>query len=218
MTYSRDERLALAALLDDTGPDAATLCEGWKTLDLAAHLVLREHRPDAQAGLAGGPLAGYTARQQRLLAGRIPYARLVELFRSGPPLLSFFGLPGVDERLNLAEHFVHHEDVRRAQPGWQPRDLAPGMTDELWRRLRMARFTMRRLPVGMEFARDDVPADGDGARQHRITVRNGTPVVTVVGNPAELILWAYGRTTVAQVRMDGAESSVRALATARRRR
>ena len=70
MSYSREERRALCALLDETGPDAPTLCEGWTTGDLAAHLVLRERRPDAAAGVAGGPLAGYTARvQQRIRAG-----------------------------------------------------------------------------------------------------------------------------------------------------
>ena len=51
MSYSREERLALCALLDETGPDAPTLCEGWTTGDLAAHLVLRERRPDAAAGV-----------------------------------------------------------------------------------------------------------------------------------------------------------------------
>ena len=62
MSYSREERRALCALLDETGPDAPTLCEGWTTGDLAAHLVLRERRPDAAAGVAGGPLAGYGPR------------------------------------------------------------------------------------------------------------------------------------------------------------
>src|ERR1700679_1180823 len=65
VTYSLDERLALAALLDQTGPDAPTLCAGWQTRDLAAHVVVRERRPDAGAGMIGGPLAGYTARVQR---------------------------------------------------------------------------------------------------------------------------------------------------------
>lgn len=42
VTYAREERAALAALLEDSGPDGPTLCEGWLTRDLAAHLVLRE--------------------------------------------------------------------------------------------------------------------------------------------------------------------------------
>src|SRR6202161_3586244 len=100
MSYARDERAALCALLDETGPAAPTLCEGWTTLDLAAHLVLREHRPDAGAGILGGPLAGYTRRVQRTLTRRTPYPRLVETISNGPPLFSLFGLPGMDERTN----------------------------------------------------------------------------------------------------------------------
>ena len=215
MTYSRDERRALCALLDETGPRAPTMCEGWTTLDLAAHLVLREHRPDAGAGMLGGPLARYTAHVQRRIAARIPYDRLVQIVRDGPPRLSLFGLPGLDERANLVEFFVHHEDVRRAAPSWEPRALAPGLTEELWRRLRMTRLILRKVPVGVEFARDDADQVDGGDRQLRITIRNGTPVVTVVGNPAELTLWALGRTTVARVRMDGAEQPVRALTDSR---
>src|SRR5262249_33102419 len=62
VSYARDERTALCALLGETGPGAPTLCEGWRTGDLAAHLVMRERRPDAAAGLLGGPLAGHTRR------------------------------------------------------------------------------------------------------------------------------------------------------------
>jgi uncharacterized protein (TIGR03085 family) len=221
MTYSRDERQALCALLDETGPKAPTLCEGWTTLDLAAHLVLREHRPDASAGMLGGPLARYTTHVQRKLTQGVPYARLVQMIRNGPPRLSLFGIPGVDERANLVEFFVHHEDVRRAAPGWQPRDPDQALADALWARLRMTRLILRKAPVGVEFARDDVNGGGPGgagggtcggaARQLRITIRNGTPVVTVIGNPAELTLWALGRTSAARVRLDGTDTSVQSL-------
>jgi uncharacterized protein (TIGR03083 family) len=60
VTHARDERTALCDLLTELGPDQPTLCAGWQTGDLAAHLVLREHRPDAGAGVLGGPLSGYT--------------------------------------------------------------------------------------------------------------------------------------------------------------
>ena len=40
-----------------------------------------------------------------------------------PGRLSPFALPGVDKLLNTTEYVVHHEDVRRAQPGWEPRAL-----------------------------------------------------------------------------------------------
>jgi uncharacterized protein (TIGR03085 family) len=214
MTYSQDERQALCGLLEETGPQAPTLCEGWATRDLAAHLVLREHRPDAGAGMLGGPLARYTDHVQRRLSGKVPYLRLVQIVRNGPPRLSVFGLPGMDERINLVEYFVHHEDVRRAAPDWTPRALGEGLTEALWDRLKMTRMIMRKVPVGVEFARDDTDGaeqDNGLTRQHRMTIRNGTPVVTVVGHPGELVLWALGRTGAAQVRLEGAETSVRML-------
>ena len=210
MSYSSDERLALCALLDKTGPDAPTLCEGWTTGDMAAHLVLRERRPDAAAGVAGGPLAGYTARVQQRIKDRTPFPDLVRMIRSGPPRLSVMALPGVDERANGVEFFVHHEDVRRGAPGWEPRELGRGESDMLWRRLRLARFMLRKAPVGVELARDDI----EEAPAYRITARNATPAVTVVGSPAELTMWVMGRRAAARVRMDGTEAAVTKLAAA----
>jgi len=207
VSYSREERLALCALLDETGPDAPTLCEGWTTGDLAAHLVLRERRPDAAAGVAGGPLAGYTARVQQRLKERTPFPDLVRMIRSGPPVLSVMALPGVDERANAVEFFVHHEDVRRAAPGWKPRELSSGESDMLWHRLRMARFMLRKAPVGVELARDDAESPA-----YRITAKNATPAVTLVGSPAELTMWVMGRRGQARVRMDGTQPAVTKLA------
>jgi uncharacterized protein (TIGR03085 family) len=216
VTYARDERHALCTLLEETGPEAPTLCEGWTTLDLATHLVLRERRPDAAMGVLGGPLAAHTRNVQRRLAERNPYARLVEMIRSGPPLLSLFGIPGVDEQANVVEFFVHHEDVRRAQPGWEPRKINQGLSDVLWRRLGMARFMLRKAPVGVELARDDEPKPAAPAgKRVRITAKARTPVVTVTGTPAELTMWVFGRTGAASVRLDGAEADVRALSAAR---
>jgi uncharacterized protein (TIGR03085 family) len=205
VSYSREERLALCALFEKTGPDAPTLCEGWTTGDLAAHLVLREHRPDAAAGVLGGPLAGYTARVQQRLRTRIPFPDLVRMVKSGPPRLSVMALPGMDERVNTVEYFVHHEDVRRAAPDWKPRELSSGESAMLWQRLRGARFMLRHAPVGVELARDDMEADGQA---YRITARNATPAVTVIGSPAELTMWATGRTAAARVGFDGTEAAV----------
>ena len=203
MGYSQQERIALCALLDKTGPDAPTLCAGWSTGDLAAHLVIREHRLDAAAGVLGGPLAGHAARVQRRLRERTPFGDLVATLRSGPPRFSPFSLPGMDERLNGVEYFVHHEDVRRAAPGWEPRELPAGEADALWRQLRGSRRMLRRLPVGIELARDDT-SNGN----LRLTAKNATPAVTVIGPPAELTMWAFGRTSAASVRFDGTQSAV----------
>jgi uncharacterized protein (TIGR03085 family) len=213
MGYARDERLALCALLDEAGPGEPTLCDGWATLDLAAHLVLRERRPDAAAGIVLAPLAGYTSRVQRRLAGGTPYRRLVQAIREGPPRLSPMRIGSADEQLNLVEFFVHHEDVRRARAGWEPREISQGLTEALWRRLRVARHILRKVPVGVEFARDDGAAAG--AARVRITATARTPTVTVIGRPGELVLWALGRTGAARVRLDGSETALGALSAAR---
>jgi uncharacterized protein (TIGR03085 family) len=205
VNFSRDERLALADLLERVGPDAPTLCAGWQTLDLAAHLVTRETRPDAAAGVLGGPLAGHTARVQQSLAGKLGYAGLIQALRNGPPRLSPFALPGVDEAANTVEYFVHHEDVRRAVPDWTPRDLPDELSNALWRRLKSARMFLRKAPVGVELARDE------GGAPFRLTVKNATPVVTIVGTPAELTMWVMGRARAANVRFDGTEEAVEKL-------
>lgn len=222
MTYAQDERLALCDLLDQVGSGAPTLCAGWTTTDLAAHLVLRERRPDAAIGILGGPLAAYTRRYQRRLAERTPFTRLVETIRNGPPRLPFAFLPGADQAMNFAEYLVHHEDVRRAREGWEPRDLSRDMTSAVWRSLSRARFVLRRVPVGIEFARDDeattppgTGAAGTRQRQLRITVRQRTPVVTVIGAPVELLMWTFGRDQAARVRLEGADADVAALRQAR---
>jgi uncharacterized protein (TIGR03085 family) len=216
VSYSREERLALCALLDETGPDAPTLCQGWNTGDLAAHLVLRERRPDAAGGVVGGPLAGYTARVQRRIKERTPFPDLVQTIRSGPPRISVMAIPGVEERANAVEFFVHHEDVRRAAADWEPRTVSSGESDMLWQRLRIARLMLRKAPVGVELARDDmdtgeVSQDGPA---YRITAKNATPAVTVIGSPAELTLWVMGRTAAARVRFDGIEAAVTKLTAA----
>jgi uncharacterized protein (TIGR03085 family) len=209
MTHAQDERLAICTVLAELGPDQPTLCAGWRTADLAAHLVLRERRPDAGAGVVGGPLAGYTRRVQAGLSKRTPYSDLLQIIRTGPPRLSLFGLPGADERLNVVEYFVHHEDVRRAQPDWKPRDISADLADVLWRRLSLAKLMLRKAPVGVELVRADSVAPGDG--RVRITAKARTPVVSVAGDPAELTMWTMGRTGAADVQMDGNDSDVAAL-------
>jgi hypothetical protein len=64
---------------------------------------------------------------------------------------------------------------------------------------------LRRAPVGVELARDDREADG---QRWRITVKNATPAVTVIGSPAELTMWVAGRSDAARVRFDGTDVAV----------
>jgi uncharacterized protein (TIGR03085 family) len=202
VTYAQEERAALAALLDETGPDGPTLCEGWRTRDLVAHLVLRERRPDAAAGVLGGPLAGYTARVQRQYLERYPYPELIALFKGGPPALSPFAIPGADEAANTVEYFVHHEDVRRAAQEWTERPVDAGLAEVLWKRLKGARLFLRSAPTGIVLARE---ADG---KLDLIVAKNAPPSVTVTGSPAELTMWSMGRASAAHVTLDGSDEAV----------
>jgi uncharacterized protein (TIGR03085 family) len=205
VTYAQDERAALAALLDKTGPDAPTLCAGWQTGDLAAHLVVRERRPDSAVGLAGGPLAAYTARLLRQYRDRHSYADLVGLFRSGPPLLSPLAIPAADAAANTVEYFVHYEDVRRAAPDWAERELDAGLSEQLWKQLRAARLFLRSAPTGVVLAREE------GGQLDLIVAKAASPSVTVTGTPAELTLWTMGRVRAARVTLDGPDEAVASL-------
>ena len=198
-SHSAAERAALAAALTDAGPDAPTLCEGWTARDLAAHLVVRERRIDSMPGILVPPLAGWTDRVRRGYAQR-PYADLVAAVRNGPARLSWAALPRVDALVNLGEHFVHCEDVRRAAPGWTPRELPPKRQEALWRIVTTrGRLFFRRSPVGVTLA------DPSG-RTARVITRERTVVVR--GEPAELVLFAFGRTEHAVVDLEGTDDAV----------
>jgi uncharacterized protein (TIGR03085 family) len=204
--WARTERLALCGLLAETGPDAPTLCQGWTTGDLAAHLLLRERRPDAAPGILVPLLAGRTERVQRQLRRTTPFPRLVEMLREGPPAWSPLAWPGVEGVANTVEFFVHHEDVRRARPGWEPRELPQALEEQLWSRLKMGRFTLRRLPVEVTLA------DPDG-RTQRLT--KGGRQARVHGVPSELTLWTAGRKDAARVEITGEAEAVNVLTQAR---
>ncbi|KQV19114.1 MULTISPECIES: TIGR03085 family metal-binding protein [unclassified Kitasatospora] len=202
--FARVQRQRLTGLLRAAGPDAPTLCTGWTTRDLAAHLVVRERRMDAAAGIRLTPLAGWTARVQGDYRAR-PYEELLRLFRTGPSAFSPFSLPGADEAANVVEYFVHAEDVRRAGEEWQPEPLDPGLTEALWRRLPMlARLEAgRKSPVRLVLRRPDGRA---------VTVSRQTgPTVEVAGEPGELVLFAFGRGARAQVTVSGPADAVEAL-------
>jgi uncharacterized protein (TIGR03085 family) len=200
------ERSALTDLAEQLGPDAPTLCEGWAVRDLAAHLVLRESSPLA-LGTVVRPLAGAMERE-RVRRSRGDFGALVERLRSGPPRLSPFGVPGLDKVLNSTEFFIHHEDLLRAQPGWEPRALPSGVQDALWRTVKGAgRLAVIRVPVGVVAER---PSTGE-----RLTLKKGSPSVVVRGEPAEVLLFVHGRRDHAQVELRGSEEALAGLASAR---
>ncbi len=204
------ERAALCDLFLEVGESAPTLDAGWDAGDLLAHLLLRETRPDALVGVLIPPLGGYTARVQQQVRSSQPFATLVERLRSGPPAWSPVGLPGVRDRANLHEFFIHHEDVRRAQPGWCVRDLPLETRDGLWRIVRlMAPLLVR----GVKDTRITLRTDDGGERS--LGRADSTHDVTVTGEPGELLLYLSGRRAFAEVKISGSPAGQARLAAAK---
>ncbi|MGD0875096.1 MAG: TIGR03085 family metal-binding protein [Acidimicrobiales bacterium] len=190
---ARTERARLCDVLTESGEVAPTLCEGWLTRDLVAHLFVRERRPVAMPGiLLGGPLGQLTNRSMASALHRFGYAGLVAKVRSGPPLL----WRPFDEFVNLVEFFVHTEDVRRASPNFEPRSDAQ-LDAALWSALgRMSRLLAHRVRgAGLDLERPD------GAR---IVARRAQPRAVLGGGAQELVLFLYGRKQVARVTLSGA--------------
>ncbi len=198
-SFAAREREALADAMLAAGPDAPTLCEGWTVSDLAAHVVIRERRPDTAPGILLPGFSAWTAHVLRRTAQR-PLADLVAAFRAGPPPWSPFALPGVDAAANLGEYFVHTEDVLRARPGAVPRELPAEESDALWRMLTgRSRMLLARARTGVVLATPD-------GRRH--VARRGTPAVTLTGEPGELVLYLFGRCPVARVEVTGDDDAV----------
>lgn len=203
--YARQERRELADLLAATGPDAPTLCTGWTTRDLAAHLVVRERRPDASAGQLIPLLAGHGEHVRRTLAAR-PYDEVIRLVRT-PPWWSPVSNPLTDETANGLEFFIHHEDVRRGAPGWEPRDLSPGHEKAIWNQVRFtARLGLRRLHIPVT-----VRSPGYG----EVTIGGDSAPTVITGAPGELALFVSGRQRAARVDIEGAPDTAERLRTAR---
>lgn len=204
--YAQRERAALCDLFVAVGPDAPTLNEGWTARDLAAHLVVRERRPDAAVGLLAPPLARHGEKVRLAYASR-PWKELVELVRSGPPRTSIMGIGAVDRAANTSEYFIHHEDVRRGAGDLTPRDLDPGLIAQLWKiSSRTARLALRNAPCGVVI----VPTFGE-----RLVGNKAQPAVELHGDVGELVLFLSGRQRAAHVEVVGPDAAAEAIRTAR---
>ncbi|MGH9304942.1 MAG: TIGR03085 family metal-binding protein [Acidimicrobiales bacterium] len=190
-SVAKRERRDLCELLEAHGPLAPTLCEGWTTSDLVAHLFVRERRPFAAAGILVPALAQVTERAMERAKGQLGYSGLIARVRSGPP--PPFGL--FDERANVLELFIHHEDVRRAQDGWEPRREA-ALDAAIWPVVRLgSRLMARRLHgVGLELA-----APGFG----NVVAKRAQLMARVSGLPSELAVFMTGRQRAARVQIEG---------------
>jgi uncharacterized protein (TIGR03085 family) len=188
LSLAQQERSILCDLFVEVGPEAPTLCEGWVTADLAAHLVVRERRPDSGPGLVWPRLAEYTDKVRRSVRDRTSWETLVETVRRGPPLL----LRPVDGPMNTIEYFIHVEDVRRAQDGWEPRAISSELADALWKRVG---------PGGMA---KKVGATVVITSPGRADKQSGTgPLLTLAGDPGELTMFGAGRQRATRVEITG---------------
>lgn len=188
----RRERAALCDTFDAVGPDAPTLNEGWLSADLAAHLLVRETRPDAAVGiLLPGPFARHTDRVMQRVKAK-GFATMVTALRSGPPLLH---RTGPMARANVLENWIHHEDLRRPR-GDGPRTLDDETTTILWESLRLSALIARRKLRGAGLTL----RAPDGRTR---VVKDADPMVTVLGEPGEVVLFMSGRKEAALVELDG---------------
>ncbi|MGH3546485.1 MAG: TIGR03085 family metal-binding protein [Mycobacteriales bacterium] len=212
-TWSHTERTDIAQTLRAVGPQAPTLCQDWNALRLLSHLVLRENRVDALVGMVLPFAAGYTERLQRQLEQRYGFDGLVQRFADGPPRWSPLRIAAVDEAVNVIEHFTHHEDLRRAQPGWVARELPPGYQAALWNRLRRLAKVLTRRAAPLRLV---APGYGDLVITSK-TAPGAAPMetVTVTAPPSELVLFCYGRQTHSTAQLLGAADRITQLRSAK---
>jgi uncharacterized protein (TIGR03085 family) len=105
--------------------------------------------------------------------------------------------------MNTVEYFIHVEDIRRAQPDWEPRALSPEMADALWSRVG---------PGGMA---KKVAATIEVASPGREAKKSGSgPDVVIEGDPGEHTMFAAGRQGAARVEITGDADLARQLRTA----
>ncbi|MEV6630612.1 TIGR03085 family metal-binding protein [Actinoplanes sp. NPDC051470] len=204
-SFARLERARLADLLLEAGPDAPTLCAGWTTRDLAAHLVIRERRPDAGLGIIAPPLAGHGEHVRKQKAAQ-PYEKVVAEVRR-PPWWSPLSNPLTHELVNHGEFFVHHEDVRRGGASWEPRDLDDDERRALWRLARFgSRLALRKLHIPVV-----VRSPGLG----EVTIGAGPSPAVLEAEPGEFVLFFFGRQRATRVAIEASPEIQERLRTAR---
>src|SRR6478609_8308456 len=202
---SRTERAALCNSALEAGQDAPTLCDGWAVKDLVIHLLIRERDPIGATAIMVPQLDRFAQRSANRLAEQ-DFSALVERVRNGPPKWSPMAIPKVDQLLNSLEYFVHHEDIRRATPGWEPREL----TDREQRVLFKGAAT-----AGKQFVRSvGVPVQirwTDGEREREAELSAGDDPVVITGEPAELTMFLFGRDQHTGLKFEGPQERVDAL-------
>ena len=170
-----------------TRADAPTLCEGWTTADLAAHLVIRERDACGDRARSRGMFGRYRTSCGSAKKAK-GFAATVALVRSGPPRFPW-RVKRLRALLNLNEYFIHHEDVRLGQRDDPGRTDRADLDDAIWAVIaKTAALTGRRMkPFGLD----------DGARAgESITIRAGENRAVLTGPPSEIAVYLAGRRAV----------------------
>ena len=197
MSFAQRERSRLAELFLEVGPDAPTLNEGWNTFDLAAHLLIRESKPLALPGMFVDALSGMTEKETSKVKAR-PYTEVVNEWAAGPPVW----IKPFDAAMNTAEHFIHHEDVRRGGGEVRPRDFSRTVNAQLLALAkRFGAMTLRKAQAPVILTPPDLPPVTLGDKAG--VAQRGDDVVRVSGAPGEVLLWVSGR-NAAEIELTGA--------------
>jgi uncharacterized protein (TIGR03085 family) len=130
---------------------------------------------------------------------RKDFGVLVEKLRD--PGLTAYRIKPVEVAFNTLEYFVHHEDIRRAQPGWEPRALDPADVDLIWKLGRgSGRLMARRVDVPFRIRRSDTGTEA--------VLSSGDDPVVVSGPPGEVVLFLFGRDYARDLTFDGPDEAV----------
>jgi len=209
MAFHPIDRAHLVDALEAAGPDAPTLCEGWLSRHLAAHVVLRESAPLVSAGTVVPALAPHGERVLESLAeeskDEAGWADLLARVAAGPRAVHPIAWAG--DKANLVELVVHTEDVRRGAGPAEPLERSAEHLDAVFDQLRVAaRFRYRRSGVGVVLV---VP----GGRRARVRPPRGDAGTVVLrGDVVDLLLHATGRVAASGVVVEGDPADLEALA------
>lgn len=222
MSAITDLRNDLVTVLERVGPGLPTLCEGWNTEHMLAHLILRETRPDVAAGVILPPLSRRTEAKTEELAEELSngqaFSRGVTDFESARPLTRRNA--SVDENVNYLEYIVHREDILRGSA--QAVEMNSGRAADEEEQAKIWAALVKRAPMMSKDYPDGltlVGTDAQGAPRYGTSVvrksaessrvsglvqkvvrspRTGDAVV-LTGEPLELLMYLFGRRDAANV-------------------
>lgn len=208
----REERKALLATLEAVGQEAPTLCSGWTSRHIAAHIVSAERMGGLPPALLLWPIewvlpvrlarrfrgpVGHVAQRELARADKRGWLWLQHRLEAGPPIGA--RLPWA-QPLVLLDQWVHHEDIRRAN-GMGPRSTTDEVREALIRLGRSAaRFPYIRNGRG---SLEAVTPDGE-----RLYFGHGEARIRVTGEPGELLLFVAGRRSAARVDVEADDADL----------